>query len=311
MPRTRAVRRLRDRHEPCGRDHAADQMVRPHVAIITTVAPVHLEFFGSLEAIADAKAEIFSASSPAARRCSIATIASSTRCRARRGAGVRASSLRRACEARRARDQVALTASARACSASVLGDESSTSSARRASTWCCNARACWPRRRSWAPILRARRWRSPARAAPKGSGARIGSPARRPLVLIDESYNANPASMRAALALSARRRPGRAGRRSPCSATCWNWARRARRSTPASPRRLRKPRRSGFFCGPLMRTCGRLSTTRRGGYAEHVSGWSRCSRPCRWRRSYGQRVERRMGPSSRRCEGAFPRKGDG
>ena len=34
-------------------------MVRPHVAVITTVEPVHLEFFRSIEAIADAKAEIF------------------------------------------------------------------------------------------------------------------------------------------------------------------------------------------------------------------------------------------------------------
>ena len=33
--------------------------MRPHVAIITTIEPVHLEFFGSVEAIADAKAEIF------------------------------------------------------------------------------------------------------------------------------------------------------------------------------------------------------------------------------------------------------------
>jgi UDP-N-acetylmuramoyl-tripeptide--D-alanyl-D-alanine ligase len=33
--------------------------VRPHVALITTVAPAHLEFFGSCEAIADAKSEIF------------------------------------------------------------------------------------------------------------------------------------------------------------------------------------------------------------------------------------------------------------
>ena len=32
--------------------------VRPHVAIITTIAPAHLEFFGSCEAIADAKSEI-------------------------------------------------------------------------------------------------------------------------------------------------------------------------------------------------------------------------------------------------------------
>jgi UDP-N-acetylmuramoyl-tripeptide--D-alanyl-D-alanine ligase len=35
-------------------------MVRPHIAIVTTVAPVHLEYFSSVEEIADAKAEIFS-----------------------------------------------------------------------------------------------------------------------------------------------------------------------------------------------------------------------------------------------------------
>ncbi len=34
-------------------------LIRPHVAIITTVAPVHLEFFDSVEQIAEAKAEIF------------------------------------------------------------------------------------------------------------------------------------------------------------------------------------------------------------------------------------------------------------
>ena len=40
------------------------KLVRPHVAVVTTVEPVHLEFFGSLEAIADAKAEIFSGVEP-------------------------------------------------------------------------------------------------------------------------------------------------------------------------------------------------------------------------------------------------------
>ena len=35
------------------------RMVRPHVALITTVAPVHIEFFDSVEAVAEAKAEIF------------------------------------------------------------------------------------------------------------------------------------------------------------------------------------------------------------------------------------------------------------
>ena len=40
------------------------KMVRPHVAVITTVEPVHLEFFSGIEAIADAKAEIFEGLEP-------------------------------------------------------------------------------------------------------------------------------------------------------------------------------------------------------------------------------------------------------
>jgi len=35
------------------------RLVRPHVAIVTAVEPVHLEFFASVAAVADAKAEIF------------------------------------------------------------------------------------------------------------------------------------------------------------------------------------------------------------------------------------------------------------
>jgi len=47
-----------------GMNHAGEiaaltRLARPHVAIITTIEPVHLEFLGSLAAIADAKAEIF------------------------------------------------------------------------------------------------------------------------------------------------------------------------------------------------------------------------------------------------------------
>jgi UDP-N-acetylmuramoyl-tripeptide--D-alanyl-D-alanine ligase len=52
-----------------GMNHAGEitpltRLVRPHVAIVTAIAPVHLEFFGSLEAIADAKAEIFAGVAP-------------------------------------------------------------------------------------------------------------------------------------------------------------------------------------------------------------------------------------------------------
>jgi UDP-N-acetylmuramoyl-tripeptide--D-alanyl-D-alanine ligase len=47
-----------------GMNHAGEidvltRLVRPHIAIVTTVAPVHLGFFKSVEDIADAKAEIF------------------------------------------------------------------------------------------------------------------------------------------------------------------------------------------------------------------------------------------------------------
>ncbi len=47
-----------------GMNHAGEieplvAMIRPHVAIVTTVEPVHLEFFGSVAQIAEAKAEIF------------------------------------------------------------------------------------------------------------------------------------------------------------------------------------------------------------------------------------------------------------
>ena len=47
-----------------GMNHAGEitpltDLVRPHIAIVTTVAAAHLEFFASVEEIAEAKAEIF------------------------------------------------------------------------------------------------------------------------------------------------------------------------------------------------------------------------------------------------------------
>ncbi len=47
-----------------GMNHAGEitplsRLVRPHIAVVTAVAPVHIEFFSSVADIADAKAEIF------------------------------------------------------------------------------------------------------------------------------------------------------------------------------------------------------------------------------------------------------------
>jgi len=52
-----------------GMNHAGEisplgRMVRPHVAIITTVEAAHLEFFEDVQAIADAKAEVFEGLEP-------------------------------------------------------------------------------------------------------------------------------------------------------------------------------------------------------------------------------------------------------
>ncbi|MFD0987745.1 UDP-N-acetylmuramoylalanyl-D-glutamyl-2,6-diaminopimelate--D-alanyl-D-alanine ligase [Methyloligella solikamskensis] len=52
-----------------GMNHAGEltplsRMIRPHIAIITTIAPVHLGHFASVEEIADAKAEIFQGLEP-------------------------------------------------------------------------------------------------------------------------------------------------------------------------------------------------------------------------------------------------------
>jgi UDP-N-acetylmuramyl pentapeptide synthase len=52
-----------------GMNHAGEirplvQLVRPHVAIVTTVEPVHIEHFPDERGIAEAKAEIFEGLEP-------------------------------------------------------------------------------------------------------------------------------------------------------------------------------------------------------------------------------------------------------
>src|SRR5690606_6594293 len=47
-----------------GEIRALTRQVRPDVAVITTVEPAHLEYFGTVEAIAEAKGEIFEGMRP-------------------------------------------------------------------------------------------------------------------------------------------------------------------------------------------------------------------------------------------------------
>ena len=193
-----------------GMNHAGEitpltALVRPHVAIVTTIAPVHLEFFGTLDAIADAKAEIFSGVEPGGAAVINADIAQFERL-ARRSAGGR----HRARSSRSASARAPTRGSSRSrcrprprpCRRASSATTSPTSSARRAGTWSTIRSACSPPRNCSAPTWRSRRSRSPTLKPPVGRGERVTLDVPGGTVLlIDESYNANPTSMRAALAL--------------------------------------------------------------------------------------------------------------
>ena len=88
--------------------------------------------------------------------------------------------------------------------------------------------------------------------------------------MIDESYNANPASVAAALEVLGQARSARAAAASPCSATCSNSGRKAGRCIAALARPV--PANAVdlvFCCGPLMQALWQaLPAGRRGGYAE-------------------------------------------
>ena len=165
-----------------GMNHAGEieplsRLVQPHIAIITTIAPVHLEYLGSIEAIADAKAEIFrglvpggaavinrditAIRAPAARRRRCRRHANRVVRRAR-GGRCAAHDSRRCIRTARPRR--------RASSAATLP----TSSARRAAITCSIRWRCWRRSRSPAPTSRLPRLRSP-----RCSRRRAAAPAAR------------------------------------------------------------------------------------------------------------------------------------
>jgi UDP-N-acetylmuramoyl-tripeptide--D-alanyl-D-alanine ligase len=203
-----------------GMNHAGEitpltTLVRPHVAIITTVEPVHLEFFGSVAAIAEAKAEIFAGLEPGGtailNRDNAFFDLLSGRARA---AGARVVSFGRHMEAD-VRPEVLDLGPDGSDIVVRLGD--------KRVAYRLSAPGAHLAQNSIAVIAALDALEVDVGAAvaalgslkaAKGRGERVQVPVKDgAILLIDESYNANPASMRSALAAIATVPRARFGRR--------------------------------------------------------------------------------------------------
>jgi len=261
-----------------GMNHAGEitpltQLVRPHVAIVTAIEPVHLEYFGSLDKIADAKAEIFAGIEPGgtavlnrdnaqyARLAAAAKAAGVSRivsfgAHAEADARLKRHSLQPDCSTVEARILDAdvtykLGAPGRHLVLNSLGVLAAVSLV-------------------GADLALAALALDRLKAA-SGRGARqtLAMPGGSAL-LIDESYNANPASMAAAIALLGQAPLGPQGRRLAVLGDMLELGAQGE----ALHRGLAEPIQAAgvdlVYCsGPLMRSLWEaLPSNRRGGYAE-------------------------------------------
>lgn len=262
-----------------GMNHAGEieplvRMVRPHLAMITTVEPVHLEFFSGIEAIADAKAEIFAGLEPGgvallnrdnsqfarlvgrASACGAARIVSF-------GAGEKA-------DARLI--ELSLHATSSAVHANILGQDVTYKLGTPGRHMAINSLAVLATV-SLAGADLALAALSLSQLAPAtGRGVRSVLELRDgEATLIDESYNANPASMAAALSVLGQAEIGPRGRRIAILGDMLELG----PTSAAFHRALADVVKANridliYCCGPLMRNLwDALSPGKRGGYAEN------------------------------------------
>jgi UDP-N-acetylmuramoyl-tripeptide--D-alanyl-D-alanine ligase len=265
-----------------GMNHAGEieplvKMVRPQVAIITTVEPAHLEFFAGIEAIADAKAEIFAGVEPGgavvlnrdnsqfgrlqrrAKKLGISRIVSF-------GSDEKADA--------RLLD-VSLHAACSAVHANILGHDVTYKLGVPGRHMAMNSLAVLAAASlAGADLARAALSLSQLEPAVGRGGRRVLELANGQATLIDESYNANPASMAAALQVLGRTNLGPHGRRIAVLGDMLELG----PSSAALHRGLNEAVKANhidlvYCCGPLMRNLwDALSAGKRGGYAESAAG---------------------------------------
>ena len=200
-----------------GMNHAGEiagltRQVRPHVAVITTIAPAHIENLGSEEAIADAKAEIFAGLEHAGGEpggIAIIPADSPHYARLKQAAENQGSAV--ICFGRAPHADVRLLDAVVAHNGGSLvtvdlGDRRMCYTvAAPGEHWVINSLAVMAAVHAAGGDLGAAGLALAEMEGLKGRGARVEIPAADggTAVLIDESYNANPTSMRATLALLA------------------------------------------------------------------------------------------------------------
>jgi UDP-N-acetylmuramoyl-tripeptide--D-alanyl-D-alanine ligase len=264
-----------------GMNHAGEitpltKLVRPEVAIVTTIAPVHLEFFKSVEEIADAKAEIFLGVAPGGVAVLNRDNAQFTRLKRRAAkAGVeRVVSFGEHAKADARLVRYALLPEASAVEADILGHRVSYKIGAPGKHLVVNSLAVLAAAHLVGAdlALAALALAEQAPAAGRGTRIMLGVPGGSAL-LIDESYNANPLSMRAAFALLGQAPIGARGRRIAVLGDMLELG----AAGPDLHRELAGPiRESGIdlvFCsGPLMAALWEaLPSTCRGGYAKDAA----------------------------------------
>ena len=192
-----------------GMNHAGEidaltRQVRPHVAVITTIAPAHIEMLGSEEAIADAKAEIFRGLEPGGVAIIPADGPHYARLKeaAERHAGAVVSFGRAAHADVRLLDCVAAPDGGSLVTADMGDRRLCYTVAAPGDHWVINSLAVMAAVRAARGDLGAAGLALAEMEGLAGRGARmrIATADGGEALLIDESYNANPASMRATLA---------------------------------------------------------------------------------------------------------------
>ncbi|MCC6946551.1 MAG: UDP-N-acetylmuramoylalanyl-D-glutamyl-2,6-diaminopimelate--D-alanyl-D-alanine ligase [Bradyrhizobiaceae bacterium] len=261
-----------------GMNHAGEieplaRLVGPHVAIITTIEPVHLEYFPDVEAIADAKAEIFLGVEPGGA----AVLPRDNPHFERLAAAARAANVGRIvgfgehAEADVRLLDTALLPDRSTVRAQILGDDVTYKVGAPGKHLVLNSLAVLAAAKLAGADLAMAALALAHLEPPSGRGRRIplkvvGGKA----LLIDESYNANPASMRAALEVLGQAPVGRSGRRIAVLGDMLELGPDGPELHRGLAEAIAAARIDVVYCaGPLMRELWEvLPAAQRGGYAE-------------------------------------------